>query len=56
MKNFNYILSVILIILWVTGFFTHVAGSSVHFLLIGSLILILINVISEDNNGTTEKI
>ncbi len=54
MKNFNYILAVIFIILWVVGFFTHLAGSYVHLLLVAAFILILLNIFNEDNSNRTE--
>ena len=60
MKNIIYIIAVILIIFWVVGFFTHLAGFSIHALLFGALALILINVIQDDhnitNNNTPENI
>jgi len=55
-KNINYILSLILIVLWVVGFFTHVIGYPIHFLLVGALTLIFINVLHDDGNNTTENI
>ncbi|MBL7912738.1 MAG: lmo0937 family membrane protein [Bacteroidia bacterium] len=54
MKNVNYILALILIILWVVGFFTHFIGHPIHLLLIGALTLIFINVLRDDNNNTTQ--
>lgn len=56
MKNLNYILSVILIALWVIGFFTHFGGYSIHFLLVGAFTLILINVINDDKNNSPDRI
>ncbi len=55
MKNLNYIIALILTVLWVVGFFTHVAGLSIHFLLAGAFTLILINVIDDDINKSSEK-
>ncbi|MBA3683381.1 MAG: lmo0937 family membrane protein [Bacteroidetes bacterium] len=55
MKNLNYIIALILIILWVMGFFTHIAGFSIHFLLIGAFTLILINVINDDIDNSPQQ-
>lgn len=55
MKNLNYIIALILIILWVVVFFTHIGGLSVHFLLIGAFTLILINVISDDTDNSPQQ-
>lgn len=55
MKNLNYIIALTLIILWVIGFFTHIAGLSIHFLLIGAFTLILINVINDDVDNSQQK-
>ncbi len=55
MKNLNYIIALILIIAWVVGFFTHIAGLSIHFLLIGAFTLILINVINDDIDNSPQK-
>ncbi len=55
MKYLNYILSVILTVLWVIGFFTHVAGYAVHLLLLAALTLILVNVILYDKKDITRK-
>ncbi|MDP1801512.1 MAG: lmo0937 family membrane protein [Bacteroidota bacterium] len=56
MKNINYIVALILIIFWVIGFFTHFMGYPIHFLLIGALLLIFVNVLHDDRNNPTEKI
>jgi len=55
MKNVNYILAVILIVLWVIGFFTHFGGHSIHLLLVGAFTLILINVINDDSTNSPEQ-
>ncbi|MES2762642.1 MAG: DUF5670 family protein [Bacteroidota bacterium] len=55
MKHLNYILAVLLTVLWVIGFFTHVAGYAIHFLLIGALALILANVVLYDKKNTRRK-
>ncbi|MBA2612080.1 MAG: hypothetical protein H0U95_08920 [Bacteroidetes bacterium] len=56
MKNINYILAMILIILWIVCFFTQTQGYAFHLLLVGGLGLILVNVIYDDKNNFTEKI
>ena len=53
LKNINYIVAIILTILWSIGFFAHLAGDSVHFLFVGALVLILFNVISEDHQNSS---
>jgi hypothetical protein len=55
MKHLNYILAVILTVLWVIGFFTHVAGYAIHLLLLGALTLILLNVILYEKKTVTRK-
>lgn len=46
MRFINYMLSVLLIITWCIGFFNHFAGQSIHFLFMGALSLLLINIIN----------
>lgn len=47
----NYIVSILFIILWAIGFFTHLGGTPIHFLLIGAFTLILINILTNHHNN-----
>ncbi len=55
MKNLNYIVAIILILLWVVGFFNHFAGYSIHLLFIGALALLFINIIHDDEKQSNKK-
>jgi Family of unknown function (DUF5670) len=45
MNNFLYLVAVILILLWVIGFFAYSAGAIIHILLVIAIIAILLRVI-----------
>jgi hypothetical protein len=47
MKKISYIVALIMVVCWVVGYFSHKIGPSVHYLLAGALLLILINVIRD---------
>jgi hypothetical protein len=48
MNNLLYIIAVVLIILWVLGFFVYSAGGIIHILLVIAVIAILVRVIKGD--------
>jgi hypothetical protein len=45
MSNLLYVIAVILIIIWATGFFAYNAGGVIHILLVIAIIAILLRVI-----------
>jgi hypothetical protein len=41
-----YTIVVILVVLWLLGFLTHVAGGLIHLLLVIAVILVIVNLVS----------
>jgi len=49
MSNLLYIVAVLLIVVWATGFFAYNAGSIIHILLVIAIVAVLLRVISGRN-------
>jgi hypothetical protein len=49
MNNLLYVIAVILIIAWLTGFFVYNVGSIIHILLVIAVIAILLRIIRGNN-------
>lgn len=47
MRNILYIVAIILVIVWATGFFAYSAGNLIHLLLVIALISILLGIIKQ---------
>ncbi len=41
-----YTIAVVLVILWLLGFLTHVAGGLIHILLVIAVILVIVNLVT----------
>ncbi|WP_139259462.1 lmo0937 family membrane protein [Flavobacterium xanthum] len=47
MHNLLYIMAAVLVLLWTIGYFYYNVGSSIHFLLVIAVLVILVPVIKE---------
>ena len=49
MRNILYIIAIVLVIVWATGFFAYSAGYLIHLLLVIALISVLLGIIKRNN-------
>lgn len=50
MNNLLYLIAVVLIILWLLGYFMYSAGNLIHILLVIAIVAVLFRVIKGDRN------
>ena len=51
MSNLLYVIAVVLVIIWATGFFVYSAGALIHLLLLFAIIVILLRLIKGGRGG-----
>jgi len=49
MRNILYLIAIILVVVWATGFFAYSAGYLIHLLLVIAVISILLGIIKQKN-------